>query len=280
MLLIITICCSCGSGAAQRRKSGSSVESSTSRGNVSTKSAETEGGTKGTRYYGYRVVAELPHSTDSYTQGLEWHDGLFYEGTGLNGSSRLMVVNPASGQAQQSVSLARKYFGEGITVLNNRIYQLTWTGKKAFVYDRESLRKVGEFSYEGEGWGLANDGTNIYMSDGTSRIEVRSPKDFSVLRSFEVKLAGRPQRYLNELEWIDGELWANVYMSDVIVRINPSTGAVVGVIDLADLQSPADRDFSTDVLNGIAWDKTTRRLFVTGKNWNKVYQIELTEDGD
>lgn len=231
--------------------------------------------------YGYRVVAELPHSTDAYTQGLQWDGGFFYEGTGLNGSSELRVVNPATGEALKSVALGRKYFGEGITILNDRIYQLTWTSGKAFVYDKETLRKVGEYSYSGEGWGMTTDGTVIYTSDGTDCINVRNPKTFEVERTINVRMAGRKIDMLNELEWIDGEIWANVYTTDQIVRINPASGDVVGVIDLTGLQSPTDRTWQTDVLNGIAWDASTRRLFVTGKKWNKVYQIELIkEDGD
>ena len=230
--------------------------------------------------YGFRVVAELPHSTSAYTQGLQWDGGFFYEGTGLNGKSELRVVIPATGEAVKSVSLERKYFGEGITILGDRIYQLTWTSGRAFVYDKATLRKVGEFSYEGEGWGITTDGKSLYTSDGTDHIVVRNPKTFGVERTIEVRIAGRKINMLNELEWIDGEIWANVYMTDMIVRINPESGAVVGVVDLTGLQSPSDKRWQDDVLNGIAYNPTAKTLFVTGKNWNKVYQIELTQDGD
>lgn len=230
--------------------------------------------------YGYRVVAELPHSTRAYTQGLQWDGGLFYEGTGLRGESELRVVNPATGETLRSVSLERKYFGEGITLFGDKIYQLTWTAGKAFVYDKATLRKLKEFSYEGEGWGITTDGTHLYTSDGTDRIVVRDPQTFKVERTIEVRIAGRKIGHLNELEWIEGEIWANVYMTDQIVRIDPKSGAVVGVIDLAGLQSPTDQTWQTDVLNGIAYVPTTKALYVTGKNWNKIYQIELTKDGD
>ena len=230
--------------------------------------------------YGFRVVAELPHSTSAYIQGLQWEGGLFYEGTGLNGRSELRVVNPATGEAVRSVSLERKYFGEGITLLGDRIYQLTWTAGKAFVYDKATLRRVGEFSYEGEGWGITTDGKSLYTSDGTDRIAVRNPQTFRVERTIEVRMAGRRVNMLNELEWIGGEIWANVYMTDQIVRIDPESGAVVGVVDLTGLQSPSDKRWQDDVLNGIAYNPATKALFVTGKNWNKVYQIELTQDGD
>ncbi len=230
--------------------------------------------------YGYRVVAELPHSTSAYTQGLQWEDGFFYEGTGLRGESELRIVNPATGEAVKSVSLERKYFGEGITILGDKIYQLTWTSGKAFVYDKATLRRVGEFSYDGEGWGITTDGSLLYISDGTDRITVRNPDTFKVERTVEVRMAGRKIDLLNELEWIEGEIWANVYMTDQIVRINPESGAVVGVVDLTGLQSPSDKRWQDDVLNGIAYVPTTKSLFVTGKNWNKIYQIELTQDGD
>lgn len=264
---------------------GSACNSATPKAKATTKAVTTSASKAATRpssvkHYGFRVVAEMPHSTDSYTQGLEWHEGVFYEGTGLNGHSRLMIVNPATGEATKSVSLSRRHFGEGITILGEKIYQLTWTSGKLFLYDKNTLRSLGELSYSGEGWGLTNDGQRLYMSDGTNRITVRNPKDFAIERTIEVKMGGRSVRYLNELEWIEGEIWANIYLTDTIVRINPDTGEVVGVVDLTDLQSPTDRTFNTDVLNGIAWDASTKRLFVTGKNWNKIYQIELTENGD
>ena len=230
--------------------------------------------------YGYRVVAELPHSTKAYTQGLQWDGGLFYEGTGLHGESELKIVTPATGETLRSVSLERKYFGEGITLFGDKIYQLTWTSGRAFVYDKATLRKLKEFTYEGEGWGITTDNTSLYTSDGTDRIAVRNPQTFKVERTIEVRMAGRKLNMLNELEWIDGEIWANVYMTNQIVRINPESGAVVGVIDLTGLQSPTDQTWQTDVLNGIAYNPAAKALYVTGKNWNKIYQIELTKDGD
>lgn len=230
--------------------------------------------------YGFRVVAELPHSTGAYTQGLQWDGGLFYEGTGLRGESELRVVNPATGEALRSVRLERKYFGEGITLLGDKIYQLTWTSGKAFVYDKATLRKLKEFSYEGEGWGITTDGSRLYTSNGTDQIAVRNPQTFKVERTIDVLMAGRKVGLLNELEWIEGEIWANVYMTDQIVRIDPESGAVVGLIDLTGLQAPTDQTWQADVLNGIAYDPATKSLYVTGKNWNKIYKIELTKDGD
>lgn len=230
------------------------------------------------KYYTFRTIAELPHSTSDYTQGFEYADGLFWEGTGGYGSSALKYYEPTSGgAAQKEVALSRSYFGEGITLLGEKVYQLTWRKGKAFVYDRQTLRKVGEFNYKGEGWGLTTDGKVLYMSNGTHTITLRDVATFKPLGSFDVTLGGRKMQNLNELEWVDGEIWANVYLTDNIVRIDPASGKVVGVIDLAGLQSPEDVSYNTDVLNGIAYDKATGRLWLTGKNWNKIYQVEIVE---
>lgn len=230
--------------------------------------------------YGYRVVAELPHSTDAYTQGLQYVDGYLWEGTGGYGGSELTKTNMATGQVEMSTKLGRAYFGEGITVLDGKVYQITWHEHKAFVYDAATLRRLKTFDYLGEGWGLTTDGTKLYMTDGTDRITVRDADTFEPERTFSVRLSGKKIPYLNELEWIEGEIWANVYMTNEIVRIDPSTGNIVGIIDLSGIQSPSDIRYNTDVLNGIAYDSATGRIWVTGKNWNKIYQIELTENGD
>lgn len=229
------------------------------------------------KYYTFRIVAELPHSTDSYTQGFEYADGLFWESTGGYGSSVMQTTMPSSGEPQKVTPLSRNYFGEGMTILGNRVYQLTWRKGKAFVYDRTTLRKVGEFDYKGEGWGLTTDGSKLYMSDGSERITVREAKSFAILDTIEVTIGGRKAQNLNELEWIGGEIWANVYLTHQIVRIDPSTGKVVGIIDLEGLQSPTDITYNTDVLNGIAHDPATGRIWLTGKNWNKVYQVEIVQ---
>ena len=247
------------------------------RGKESQNSAQTSS-QKAPKYYTFRTVAELPHSTSDYTQGFEYADGLFWEGTGGYGTSVLKRYEPtAGGAAQKEIALSRTYFGEGITLLGEQIYQLTWRKGKAFVYDKESFRKIGEFGYEGEGWGLATDGRVLYMSDGSHTITVRKPDTFEPIRTIAVTLGGKKVVNLNELEWIDGEIWANVYMTDNIVRINPESGKVVGVVDLAGLQLPSDVSYNTDVLNGIAYDKTTGRIWLTGKNWNKIYQVEIVE---
>ncbi len=229
--------------------------------------------------YTYRIVRELPHDTGAYTQGLFWHDGYLYEGTGQNGRSELRKVDPSTGKAVRSVKLDRKYFGEGIAMLNGLIYQLTWTEGRAFVYDAETFRQTKTFSYDGEGWGITTDGRKLYMSDGSENIYVRDPATFRTERTATVTYNRRNVYYLNELEWIDGEIWANLYTSTDVVRIDPATGRVTGVIDFSGIQSPADRSANPEsVLNGIAHDPSTGNIYVTGKLWNKIYQVEIIEN--
>ena len=228
-------------------------------------------------FYTYEVVAEYPHSRTSYTQGLQFVDGELWEGTGEYGRSRIMLTELATGKILKSKANSADEFGEGITVLGDKIYQLTWTNGKMHIYDRETLRKVRDWSYSGEGWGLANDGKLLYMSDGSSKIRIIDPATMQTVRTFDVKLRGESLNYLNELEWINGRLWANVYMYDQIVIINPNNGIVEGVIDLTGILPAEERDATTDVLNGIAYDKATGRVFVTGKNWSKLFVINLVE---
>ena len=229
------------------------------------------------RFYTYEVVADYPHPRNNYTQGLLYIDNKLWEGTGQYGDSRLERTDLATGERETLVRLPDSEFGEGITLLGNRIYQLTWTNGKMHIYDRETLRKVRDWSYSGEGWGLANDGKLLYMSDGSSKIRIIDPATMQTVRTFDVKLRGESLNYLNELEWINGRLWANVYMYDQIVIINPNNGIVEGVIDLTGILPAEERDATTDVLNGIAYDKATGRVFVTGKNWSKLFVINLVE---
>ncbi len=225
--------------------------------------------------YTYRVKRSYPHNTASYTQGLYYEEGYFYEGTGLNGRSALLKVDPATGRTVQSRALDRKYFGEGIARVGDKIYQLTWQSNKALVYDRTTMEPAGEFGYDGEGWGLATDGHNLYMSGGTEEIHVVDPATFKRLATIQAYTDQGPVGYVNEMEWIRGELWANVYTSDRIIRIDPSTGAVTGVVDLAGILPESSRTPDTDVLNGIAYDEKQNRIFITGKNWDTLFEIDV-----
>lgn len=229
------------------------------------------------KQYSYRVQAVYPHPAERYTQGLQYVGGTMWEGTGLRGESAIYATDLASGRTRTFATLPVSEFGEGITLLDDRLYQLTWTENKAHVYDPATGRRTGEFRYTGEGWGLTTDGRKLYMSDGTSRIWRIDPETFRREASVEVTLRGEPLELLNELEWIEGRIWANVYTTDAIVIIDPSTGIVEGVVNLRGLLADEERTDDTDVLNGIAYDDAGRRIFVTGKRWSKIFEIELIE---
>lgn len=225
--------------------------------------------------WGYRVVAEYPHDSGAYTQGLDIHEGALYEGTGLNGESTLRLVDLATGEVLRATELDEQYFGEGIVVVDDRIYQLTWKAGEAFVYDRDSFDVIDTFTYPTEGWGLTYHDGRLIMSDGTSRITFRDPATFEEVGAIDVTYRGAPVPSLNELEYIDGEIWANVYGSDFIVKIDPASGEVTGWIDLRGLLSEEERAElgPGEVLNGIAQDPATGQIFVTGKRWPKMYEI-------
>lgn len=232
----------------------------------------------GRQLYGYRIVNRYPHDPRAFTQGLDIQDGVLYEGTGLNGRSSLRRVELETGEVLQQAVLAEEFFGEGIVVSGDRIYQLTWQSQQAFVYDRETFEVLDTHTYPTEGWGLTSDGERLIMSDGTSTLIFRDPETFAEVRRVEVIDGGEPVIRLNELEWVNGEVWANIWQTDEIVRIDPATGAVLGRIDLTGLLQPEDQaGADVDVLNGIAVDEATGRIFVTGKLWPVLYEIELVE---
>ena len=226
-------------------------------------------------FYTYEVVAEYPHLRTSYTQGLQFVDGELWEGTGEYGNSRILRTDLATGKVLESKPISDEEFGEGITLLGDKIYQLTWLNGKLHTYDRKSLRHLATHTYKGEGWGLTTDGERLYMSDGSNYIRILNPETMKQEGRFGVTLRGESLQYLNELEWIDGKIWANVYTTDHIVIINPENGVVEGVINLSGILPEKERDSRTDVLNGIAYDKETKRIFVTGKNWSKLYEIKI-----
>jgi glutaminyl-peptide cyclotransferase len=224
---------------------------------------------------GYKVVAEYPHSTDSYTEGFLYLNGLFYEGTGLKDHSLLMAVQPATGKALQSVALAPQYFGEGIVDWGPNLYEWTWQSHTCFVYDRFSLRPIKQFSYTGEGWGMTRTATELITSDGTATLRFRSPETFKETRHIVVKDGAKIIDQLNELEYIKGEIWANVWHWDRIARISPRDGHVIAWIDLTGILPDDQRVNSESVLNGIAYDAQHDRIFVTGKQWPKIFEIKV-----
>ncbi|MDQ3443817.1 MAG: glutaminyl-peptide cyclotransferase, partial [Chloroflexota bacterium] len=223
----------------------------------------------------YRIVAEYPHEADAYTQGLVIVDGELYEGTGLEGRSSLRRVDLETGEVLQRQALDDEHFGEGVAVFGDRIYQLTWQTGTCFVYDRETFELEETFNYETEGWGLTTDDTQLIMSDGSNRLVFRDPETFEETGHVDVMDGDVPVPYLNELEYIDGEVWANVYTTDWIVRIDPVNGDVTGWIDLTGLLTLEDVSAPVDVLNGIAQDPDTGQVYVTGKLWPTLFEIEL-----
>jgi glutaminyl-peptide cyclotransferase len=229
--------------------------------------------------YGYQVVRVYPHDPKAFTQGLQYLDGVLYEGTGQIGQSSIRRVELATGKVLQKRDVPPPHFGEGITVWKNELIELTWQSNIAFVYDKQTFEPRRTFKYQGEGWGLTHDPTNLYMSDGTNELRVLDPATFSERRRITVTSGGTPLKNLNELEWVKGEIFANIWMTDYIARIAPASGKVTGYIDLGGLLSAAERDGSTDVLNGIAYDAAQDRLFITGKWWPKLFEIKLISKG-
>lgn len=259
LLLLLTgiLLTACGQGTARGQKSQPS--------------------TPAVQEYTYRILNTYPHSRKAYTQGLQYIDGQLWEGTGQNGESRLQTVDLETGKESIVRQLPHNEFGEGITILGEKIYQLTWQDNKCYVYDLKTGKTLNTFRYHGEGWGLTTDGENLWMSNGTEQIWRINPTSFKREGKITVTHKGHTVKYLNELEWIDGRLWANVYLEDQILIIDPKTGKTEGVIHLEGLLPSKDYTPTTDVLNGIAYDKDKKRIFVTGKNWPKLFQIEIVK---
>ena len=224
--------------------------------------------------YGFTVVAKYPHDPAAFTQGLQLYNGFLYEGTGLPGHSSIRKVELATGKVLQKLDLSPRYFGEGVTVLNNKLYELTWTTKVGFIYDLATFKPLGQFHYDWEGWGMTNDGKNLIITDGSNKIRFVDPSTFDVVRTIEVSRGGRPLDELNELEYINGEIYSNIWHSDMIARINPADGKLLGMIDLRGIATGVPLG-SEDVLNGIAYDPSSGCLLVTGKRWPWLYQIKL-----
>lgn len=226
--------------------------------------------------YKVEVVREYPHDVTSYTQGLFFHDGQMYESTGVAGESTFRKVDMATGKPLRKLEFADRYFVEGSVVFGDNIYILTWHNNVAFVYDINTLEYRSTWSYPREGWGLTTDGRSLIASDGSSTLYFMSP-EFKMERQVTVKLQGRPMRLLNELEYIDGKIWANVYTSDMILIIDPATGKVEATVDCSGLLPESLRKPDTDVLNGIAYNPADGKLYLTGKNWPRLYEVKIVE---
>jgi glutamine cyclotransferase len=228
--------------------------------------------------HSYKVIATYPHDPKAFTEGLEYHDGALYESTGLNGSSSLRKVDLTTGAVVKNLPLSMLYFGEGITFFGNRLFQLTYHNGVAFVYDPVTLQQKPEtFHYNGEGWALTHDSKHVIMSDGTAALRFLDPVTFSEQSRLVVREGGRPLANVNELEYIDGEIWANVWMTERIARIDPRSGQVNSWVDLTGLRQRAGCTEDCDVLNGIAYDAARKRIFVTGKRFPKLFQIAVSD---
>ncbi len=225
----------------------------------------------------FSVVARYPHDVTAFTEGLQYVDGQLYEGTGLEQRSQLRLVDLSTGNALEELTLSDpSEFGEGITVLGDKIYQLTWQSHIAYVYDRETWEQVGSFTYEGEGWGLTTDGTSLIMSNGSDQIVYRDPATFEITRTISVADGDKSIENLNELEYIDGVIWANVWRTNLIARIDAETGRVIDWLDLSALDAEVTAmNPKVDVLNGIAWNQETGTVLVTGKFWPTLFEIEI-----
>lgn len=224
---------------------------------------------------GFEVVQSWPHDPEAFTQGLLYQGGKLYEGTGLNGASSVREVNLETGEVLRKRDVPRQYFGEGLALLGDKLYELTWRSHVGFVYDAATFQQLGQFTYPTEGWGLTTDGASLILSDGTSTLRFLNPSTFAVQRTVTVTDAGREIPELNELEFIRGEIYANVWRTDRIARIDPATGRVNSWIDLTGLLPNRERTGGEDVLNGIAYDAAGDRLLVTGKLWPKLFQIRV-----
>ncbi|MGL5111958.1 MAG: glutaminyl-peptide cyclotransferase [Flavobacterium sp.] len=234
----------------------------------------------------YTIVNTFPHDTTAYTQGLEFYRDTLYEGTGngqgesgKRGISSLRKTDYKTGKVYKKVELPQEIFGEGITILNNKVYQLTWLNKEGYVYDADTFKKEKTFPYfkEMQGWGLTSDGTNLYMTDSTENIHILDPNTFQPIDNIFVYSLNTKIKGVNELEWVNGKIYGNVYQKDAIAVINPKTGAVEAILNLAELKKKITQGMDTDVLNGIAYDSKTKTFFVTGKNWDKMFEIKVSE---
>src|SRR5690606_23459484 len=233
--------------------------------------------------YTYKIIETYPHSPDAYTQGLEFHQDTLYESTGQYGESSLRKIDTETGEVLKSVELDKSYFAEGMTILNNKIYQLTWREGEGFIYNIDTFERIGRFAYNQskEGWGLTNDGEKLYKSDGTEKIWILNPETLGEEGYIQTVAHNGIKTQLNELEWVQGKIYANTYQHNGVAIINPENGAIEGVINFSGLievlGNKEDLDLTNDVLNGIAYNKSNGKLYVTGKNWDKLFEVEIVK---
>lgn len=229
---------------------------------------------KGPKLYKYTIINEYPHDHEAYTQGLEFHNDTLYEGTGLRGKSTLRKVDYKTGEVLKKIDLPKNLFGEGITILNNKIYQLTWQSKQGFVYNLDTFEKISSFTYTDskEGWGLCNDGEVLFKSDGTDKIWILNPETVAEEKHMQLVTNKSTLSKANELEYVDGIIYANTYLKDGIIMVDAKSGATLGIIDCRDLKDKITSK-NKDVLNGIAYNPTTKTFFITGKNWEKMFEV-------
>lgn len=227
------------------------------------------------RHFTFKIINIYPHDRTAFTQGLVYEDGLLYESTGLYGRSKIKVIDLENSRLVKSADMNERYFGEGLTVNGEQLVQLTYRERMGFVYDKQTLEVTGEFKYPTEGWGITYDGSHLIMSNGSSHLFYLDPVSYRRVRSLKVEENDVPVANINELEYIDGLIFANIWRTNVIVQIEPETGQVVGKIDFSELVKRYEDDRNVDVLNGIAYDKKNRRLFVTGKLWPEIFEVEL-----
>ncbi len=225
----------------------------------------------------YTVLNVYPHDSSSFTEGLEWQDTTLYESTGQYGNSKLSRVNLKTGKEIKRIDLTKEYFGEGITVLNGKIFQLTYEEQKCFVYDFKTLNKLGEFDYEGQGWGMTNDGKHLIMNNGNNNLYFRDPETFKIVNTIGVIDNNGPVAKINELEYVDGFIYSNIWMTNYIIKIDPTSGRVIAKADLTNLinQYVPETVAAEAVLNGIAYDSIGKRFFITGKNWPKLFEVKF-----
>jgi len=272
-LLIVALLLSCASAPSGQNRLGQDPREKPAPGT----GAPAGGAAPAAPFLSFSVRQAYPHDPQAFTQGLVFDGEFLYESTGLRGRSSVRKVELETGQVLQKRAIAPEHFGEGVTLWEDRLIQLTWLSGRAFSYDRQSFRPLGEFRYLGEGWGLTHDGQRLIMSDGSSRLTFRAPKNFAELGRVEVRDRGLPVEQLNELEYIRGEVFANVWSTDLIARISPQTGQVTGWLDLQGLRDQLPPGSDAEALNGIACDPAGKRVFVTGKLWPRLFEITLSK---